>query len=330
VAGREWGYWTRGKLDILRRYLDAFTTATTKSPERIYIDAFAGQVENRDRLTQKVIEGSARIALSIANPPFTRLRFFETRENAPALEAALRRDFSDRDFEVFGGDCNVLIPEMLGELSEYSWAPTFAFVDPNGMEAAWTTLEALAEFRRERKTKVELWLLFAAPMFTRVLRVDGAPTRAEDIAAIDAMFGCRDWHAIYEARLALDIDPAAARREYLNLMRWRLEQVLGYTWTHPLEVRNEAGQPIYYMIFATDHPAGTRIMSDLYAKAAEEFPAMRVEARRTRRSIDDAEAGVGRLFNDDDLELRGPVRTGERFYEHEPPWRPPLLGEEED
>ena len=301
MAGRAWGYWTSGKLDVLRRYLDAFTTTTkNKVSERIYIDAFAGQAENRDRLTGEPIEGSAKIGLSTDDPPFTLLHFFETTENAPNLESALRRDFPARSFEVHGGDCNVLIPDVLRTLRDKSWAPTFAFVDPNGMEAAWTTLDALAAFRRGRRTKAELWLLFAAPMFARVLRVDGAEVRAEDAAAIDAMYGVEDWRQIYQARLAGEIEPADAREEYLNLMRWRLEKVLGYRWTHPLEIRNERGVPIYHMIFATDSEVGTRIMSSLYASAAAEFPAMRKEARRLRRRKEEEAHGVLRFsFGDD-------------------------------
>ena len=81
--GRAWGYWTTGKLDVLRAYLDAFTTASSSSQERIYIDAFAGEVENSDRLTGEQIEGSARVALSIDSPPFTRLRFL--RDAGPTL-----------------------------------------------------------------------------------------------------------------------------------------------------------------------------------------------------------------------------------------------------
>ena len=74
---RYWGFWTRGKLELLRRYLDAFTTASKGVEERIYLDVFGGQPENRDRLTDELLDGSARIALSTANPTFTRLRFFE-------------------------------------------------------------------------------------------------------------------------------------------------------------------------------------------------------------------------------------------------------------
>src|SRR5687767_11553113 len=43
-APRSWGYWTEGKLDILARYLDRFTTTTKyKADARIYLDAFAGE-----------------------------------------------------------------------------------------------------------------------------------------------------------------------------------------------------------------------------------------------------------------------------------------------
>jgi hypothetical protein len=190
------------------------------------------------------------------------------------------------------------------------------------LEAEWRTLEALAAFRRGQKTKVELFLLFAAPMFTRVLRVDGSPVRTEDEAVIDGMYGCVEWREIYVARLDGRLSPAEARDEYINLMRYRLEKVLGYRWTHPLEIRNEGGSPIYYMIFATDHEAGTRIMSSIYASAAAEFPAMREQARRTRREIVEAKSGVMSLFGTEDAGLRAPPRRGERFYEHEPPWTP--------
>ena len=324
--GRAWGYWTTGKLDVLRAYLDAFTKASSSSQERIYIDAFAGEVENSDRLTGEQIEGSARVALSIDSPPFTRLRFFEMPANAAQLESALRAEFPGRDFRVIGGDCNDEIPKALKRLSPWAWAPTFAFVDPNGMEAEWRTLEALADFRAKEKTKVELFLLFAAPMFARLLPVHGSSVRTEDEAAIDAMYGCREWREIYHARLEGKIDPSEARDEYINLMRWRLENVLEYRWTHPLEIRNESGSPIYHMIFATDHPAGTQIMSSIYAKAAEEFPAKREETRRLRRAIENEPAS---LFDADQLlALDAPIQPGERFYEHEPPTRPRSMEKE--
>jgi hypothetical protein len=96
-------------------------------------------------------------------------------------------------------------------------------------------------------------------------------------------------------------------------MRWRLESVLGYRWTHTFEVRNERGGPIYHMIFATDNEAGHRIMAHLYNRAASEFPKMRSEVIDRRRGF-----SLPTLFDD----LDGPEREVERLYIHEQPAPP--------
>ena len=127
---RYWGYWTHGKLDILEKYLDAFTTASKKTSERVYLDLFAGGVDNCDRLTSETMQNSAQIALSIDNPPFTKLRFFELDCNAQELEKSLKYDNPKRDIRVYKGDCNQQIHEALKELTHLSWAPTFAFRRP--------------------------------------------------------------------------------------------------------------------------------------------------------------------------------------------------------
>ena len=69
-------------------------------------------------------------------------------------------------------------------------------------------------------------------------------------------------------------------------MRWRLETVLGYRWTHPLEQRNTRGTSLYFMIFATSNEVGHRIMSHLYNTAAKQFPAMRAEAKSSFSSFE--------------------------------------------
>ena len=306
---REWGFWTRGKLQILRNYLNEFTTtAKHKATERLYFDLFAGETENIDRITGEPLQGSPWVALSTDDPPFTRLRFFEL-NHPKELEEQLRADFPDRDFRVFPGDCNEIIHQVLGDLEEVSWAPAFAFIDPDGPDVRWGTLEALAAFKAGRKYKVELWMLFPEPMFVRLLRVDGEDVRPQDVDRISAMFGTDEWRAIYEARVREELEPSQARMEYVNLMRWRLEKLLGYRRTHPFEVRNEQGGPIYHLIFGTDNEAGDRIMSHLYGRALQEFPRMRQQAIDQRK---------GRLRLFDDSEFGGEPEQ----YQYEPPWPP--------
>ena len=125
---------------------------------------------------------------------------------------------------MYAGDCNKRIVCALDELRDQglAWAPTFAFIDPNGLEARWSTLERLAQFRTG-KYKTELFLLFSPQMFSRLLPVQGNPLRPEDEEAIDAVFGIGAWRQIYDSRLAESLSGRQAHEEYLNLMRWRLE-----------------------------------------------------------------------------------------------------------
>ena len=305
---RQWGFWTKGKLDILRDYLDGFTTASKSLHEILYFDLFAGEPGNVDRITQEPIESSPWVALGTKSAPFTRLRFFEL-SHAKALEDALHDDFPRRDLKVYAGDCNETIHAALDELAPWNWAPAFAFIDPNGPDVAWATLEALASFKAGRKYKVELWMLLPVPMFVRLLRVDGAEVRPQDEGRITEMYGTDRWRTIYEARVDGELEPAAATDEYVNLMRWRLENVLGYKRVHSFEVRNEQGHPIYFLLFATDHEVGDRIMSHLYQRAIVDFPKMREDAINERR-------GAQRLFDVADYTER------DTKYEYEAPWSP--------
>ena len=186
------------------------------------------------------------------------------------------------DLRVHPGNCNVRIHEALDELRSLNWAPTFAFIDPNGPDVHWATIEALSGFKKPGTTKIELWLLFPHGMFTRLLPTSG-DVRLEDARQLTLMFGTEEWQLIYEARLTGAITPAQAREEYVNLMRWRLERVLGYRWTHAMELMIEGNQPLYDMIFATDHDAGNRIMTNLYNSAASELPVMRQSAIAQRK-----------------------------------------------
>lgn len=296
---RAWGIWTQSKLDLLKDYLDAFTTTTkNKSGERIYLDLFGGEPENVDRTTLNPIDGSARIALDTTNPPFTRLCFFELPQNAAKLRTILGQEYPGRELRVYEGDCNNSIREALADLHRdgIAWAPTFAFIDPNSPDCHWATLQALAAHKGiDAKTKVELWMLFPVPLFQRMLPKTGA-VRQEDDERITLMYGTPDWHAILTAKLNSKISATEGREEYVNLMRWRLEKELGYGWTHHLLVNNESNRPIYYMVFATDSDPGKKIMRDLYEKAAMTFPKMIEQNRALRERMDRESRGVVDLF----------------------------------
>jgi three-Cys-motif partner protein len=319
---RYWGFWTVGKLDLLRRYLNAFKTTTKNRSEHVvYLDLFGGQPQNRERFTEADIDGSARIALSVDDPPFTVLRFFEMEPYASKLSTALAADFPNRNFEVIAGDCNTTVRLALAGLREVNWAPTFAFVDPNGPDIHWSTLEALAKFKRSDRAKTEMWLLVAAGTFMRNLHTDGTVPDSEAVK-LNRMYGTEQWRAIFEGKVAGDLTAGDAREEYVNLMRWRLETLLGYKFTHSLEIFNTGGASIYHMVFATDHPVGHEIMSSLYNAAATELPEMRQQARRRKKTLELEATGISSLFGDELDVSTAPLARGEKLYSHTPPWIP--------
>ncbi len=316
-AGRSWGFWTRLKLRILADYLSAFVRAASNPSERIYLDAFAGEGTGLDRLTGEKFDGSPRIALEVGDPGFTRFRFFERGRRAAELEARLRSDYPGRDIAVAQGDCNVTIPAALKQLEPMRWAPTFAFLDPDGMELAWETLSRLSDHKRgyrgahsdKPEFKVELWMLFPSVGLIRALALDLEKLSTPDEDRATRLFGDESWRAIHTRRLEGRINAGDAREEYVNLMRWSLERHLGYRWTHPLELKNTQGVPIYHMLFATDNEAGTRIMEHLYRDAAVAISAMRQEA---------IDRGRGQIVMDLGLDV-----APEATYRYEPPWEPP-------
>jgi hypothetical protein len=107
-------------------------------------------------------------------------------------------------------------------------------------------------------------------------------------------------------------------------MRWRLEQDLGYKTTLDFHVTNTGGSGIFDMIFATDHWAGEKIMTDLYSAAMDRQPALRRKAQLQRRQDREEADGVYGMFDLAEL-APAPARevTGFRVQHHHVPPRPP-------
>ena len=314
---REWQYWTRNKLEILAGYLPAFNVASTRSPERLYIDLMAGEPVNLERATGEQFDGSARVAL-LASPPFTRLAFCEMPDNASVLEADLRQRFPDRRFRVYPGDCNATIDQVLADLAPWRWAPTFAFADQQAAEIQWDTLVKVAAFRSGAR-KAELWILMSPAMIAKGVAGTNGSVFAN---RVDMLYGTRDWRRIQLARRQAVISAEEYRDEMVNLLRWRLERELGYLLTVRVPMRMPNGMAIYDMLFATDHPVGDKIMTDLYRRAAEREPRMRQEAKAQSWRQRDDKLGRVALFEPDPSTIPVASLAWERTSSWDPAGRP--------
>lgn len=135
-----------------------------------------------------------------------------------------------------------------------------------------------------------------------------AGTRGTAFAAdVDLSYGSDEWRSIQAARHAEQISAEVYRDEMVNLLRWRLETVLGYRATARIPMRMPNNMPIYDMVFATDHPVGTTIMTDLYTKAAEREPKMiaaaREQAARKREQRREHTTGQSALFETEPAQI---------------------------
>lgn len=298
---RAWGFWTQVKLDALERYLKRFTTASAKASTVLYLDLFAGSVDNvRRDDPSRHFTGSTVRALE-ADPPFTHLRFFEMDSRARQLEADLSSGFpEDQRYRVVRGDCNKKVADALSDLRSegLDWSPTFCFVDPDGLDVTWSTLAQIASFKNTRaKTKAELLVLLSHTTIPRLAGWDSAQGLDEALASsVTDFFGTPAWRRIHERRTS-GISAAEARHLYTSLFRHRLQETLGYKKTLTIEMGNERGAPVYVLVFATDHPAGDRIMSSVLEEARAQSAEYRAEVTQNRNRQERERAGVPNLFD---------------------------------
>jgi three-Cys-motif partner protein len=324
LAPRSWGWWTEQKLDILGAYLSAFTTASQKAGETVYLDLFAGCADNVSRDSDpRIIRGSARLALE-TRPPLTHMRFFELESNADNLRGRLAAEHPGRvdAFRIVPGDCNETIASALADIRDLNMLPAFAFLDQQSTEVQWPTIEALARHKRPDKWKTEIWILCANGLLPRGLRLRNEDIDQSVAEKMTLMFGTDIWVEALTANRTGLLSPAQFRDELTNLMRWRLEHDLGYKATLDFQVTNTGGSEIFNMIFATDHWAGEKIMNDLYSSARRLQPALRQRAQLQRRQAKLDKDGIQGLFDLTDL---APVPAKSVFeVRHEPvPPHPP-------
>jgi three-Cys-motif partner protein len=257
---RTWKPHSYEKLSILTDYLETFARASSRATNRVYLDAFAGETLNQIEGTDRTFPGSAEAALSV-DPQFTHIRLFEL---ARKRVTELSRLVTGRpNAQVIQGDCNVTIPAALTSLPMKT--PTFAFLDPDGMELDRATVRALADHKRAYaeefdKSRVEMWILFSTSGMVRMLgknREAVGENRLLDKAA--RLYGaCGPFERIWEARLAGEITRGDAQRAYLYLYMDRLAD-LGYQHLLVRPIHGSRGE-LYAMVFASDHPAGANIM----------------------------------------------------------------------
>ncbi len=246
--------WTEEKLIILDSYLHAFAAATKSAGGWYSLDLFAGPGLNWSEIRNAPRDSSPIIALKASAPEAIKVVAAESYPKSFEALSARTARFGDR-VRLFNGDANAVIGDMLAPIPKK--APTFAFLDPEGSELDWRTIEAVADHKRgHSQTKIEQLILF--PTETGFMRL--TPDYPDKVTRI---FGHEDWRPIFERRQSCQITADQARTEYVGLYGDGLRG-LGYTTVLDRQITKSNGQPMYFLIFASHHRAGEKIMDHCF------------------------------------------------------------------
>lgn len=135
----EIGYWTEIKLEILQKYLPAYTTILAGQPSLrfAYVDAFAGSGVHRARRSGELVSGSPMRALKTV-PPFHRQWWIDLDGDKVDQLRALPEVRARREVEVMAGDANeLLLDQVFPHLRYENYWRALCLLDPYGLHLDW-------------------------------------------------------------------------------------------------------------------------------------------------------------------------------------------------
>ncbi len=269
------GNWSVEKLELLRKYLKAYTTILSKQEwceAYYYIDAFAGQgwwLADEDG-EEKIIKGSPAVALEV-NPPFSWYVFIEQDVNRAAELERLKEQYPDKAkyIQVIQDDANSvlqerIIPRMSGVGGRKSPKRGFIFLDPYTTNVEWETIQ------RIQRTKVlEIFLNFPIMAPNRAILWNN-PDRvnAESLARMDRFWGSPEWREyVYEEAQSMfgpvQKKVAKAGEKLAYVFQSRLGQLFEQV-TAPVIMKNSKNSALYCLMFAGPKPVGQLIAQDIF------------------------------------------------------------------
>ena len=262
------GDWTEEKLDILEKYLDAYTTALKNKPFRlVYLDAFAGAGEiSRDfgsdshtdeQDSRAFILGSAARAIRVDGRPFDRLIFVEKDRQRFRQLKRLCDQHDDRDIDPKMDEANTFLCRL--RQREYGNWRGVLFVDPYGTQLAWSTVEQIAQLER-----LDMWLLFPVGTIGRLLPrlKDPAEVNAGWTKRLTRVYGGESWRGLYSPPAQRDLFVTGALERapgvdgLLEIYKGQLKGLFGDRFLRKSRtLKNSKNSPLFELIFCVGSPS---------------------------------------------------------------------------
>jgi len=272
LLARESGEWVKEKLFYVKRYIDVFEVAMRDKQwrKRIFIDLFSGPGKCIVRDTNEYLLGSPILALDTQHP-FTDYYFVDMDaqniDNLRMRSNAFTKAASQVNFLV--GDANELVNKITDDIAGFDKrfvqgllpCLNLAFLDPEGLELEWKTVETLARMKR-----MDLIIHYSQNGLTRNL---DRCYLSEEETVIDKFFGDRNWRDVYK-KVSGKRETIGVHRALIDYYKSKLRD-LGYVAINDSEevvreplIRNtKRNAPLYRLIFASKHPLGNKIWNEV-------------------------------------------------------------------
>ena len=252
------GKWTEIKLEILEKYLDAYTNVFRKLPLKImYIDAFAGT--GNIKLPYDFISGSAKRAIDIDNRPFDKLIFIEKDATRCQELDSLRTANPNRKIQVINSDANQVLQRA--HLDRSNWRGVL-FLDPYGAQVEWPTIKKIADLKM-----LDTWILFPTATLLRKLPKSKMP---DDVSTewrrpITKVFGDDSWETLYQEpkqpNLFGEPERDSGAGGLVSAYKEKLNRLFGDRFLDQSKtLKNSNGAPLYEFIFCVGSPSAKAIL----------------------------------------------------------------------
>ena len=246
--------WSENKSKLIQRYVRYFILITKHGT---YLDGFAGP-------QTEVYNGESWSAKRVLEIEPAWLRRFILCDLSGSQIGHLnqlveeRRASGDRrKIEIYQGDFNQTVDQVLvpGNIREKE--ATFCLLDQRTFECKWETVAKIAAYKREA-AKIELFYFLPVGWLAR------------SISALKDEQKLRDWWGREDTSVLRGISNSYT---FAELFRSRFLGELGYksvlAW--PIFDKGENGKIMYFMIHATDHPEAPKLMNRAYRQATLAF-----------------------------------------------------------
>ncbi|HEW79713.1 MAG TPA: three-Cys-motif partner protein TcmP [Phycisphaerales bacterium] len=263
----EINYWSEVKLDIIKKYAQAYSVIINSKPEikkHLYIDGFSGAGLHISKQTGEYILGSPLNALNI-NPAFDEFHFIDLNSG----KAGLLRDATKKqnNIYIYEADCNKILIEKVFPRARWSdFHRALCLLDPYGLHLDWQVMQTAGQMR-----SIEIFLNFPVMDMNRnVLWGNPDKVKPEQLTRMDLFWGDRTWKdAAYSEEQGL-FEEIKVRKHIgavITVFRKRLVEVAGFKYVpEPIPMRNNSGAIMYYLFFASPNKTGAKIVKDIYDK----------------------------------------------------------------